>query len=119
MKVLVVDDSAVMRKFLVDALLKTGIHNVGQASNGEAAVAAVMEGNFDLVLMDWNMPKMDGLEAVREIRAKGNNVPIIMVTTESEKSRILDALKSGANNYIVKPFTAELVAKKIRETMSK
>jgi two-component system chemotaxis response regulator CheY len=119
MKVLVVDDSAVMRKVLMDALMKTGIQNVGQASNGVAAVAAVMDGNFDLVLMDWNMPKMDGLEAVKEIRAKGINIPIIMVTTESEKNRVLEALKSGANNYIVKPFTPELVASKIKETMSR
>jgi len=119
MKVLVVDDSAVMRKVLMDALLKSGIHNIGQAPNGAAALKAIENGNFDLILMDWNMPKMDGVQAVKEIRARGINTPIIMVTTESEKSRVLEALKSGANNYIVKPFTTELVATKIKETMSK
>lgn len=118
MKVLIVDDSAVMRKVVMDALMKSDITNVGQAPDGAEAVKAVMEDTYDLVLMDWNMPKMSGIEAVREIRGKGFSVPIIMVTTESEKARVLEALKAGANNYIVKPFTPEIIATKIKETMS-
>ncbi len=118
MKVLIVDDSAVMRKVIMEALLKSDISNVGQAPDGHEAVKAVSEDQYDLVLMDWNMPKMSGIEAVKEIRAKGINVPIIMVTTESEKSRVLEALKNGANNYVVKPFTPELIAAKIKDTMA-
>lgn len=118
MKVLIVDDSAVMRKVVMDALMKSDITNVGQAPDGEEAVKAVTENTYDLVLMDWNMPKMSGIEAVREIRGKGISVPIIMVTTESEKARVLEALKAGANNYIVKPFTPEIIAAKIKETMN-
>jgi len=118
MKVLIVDDSAVMRKMLMDALLKAGITNIGQAPDGREAVDAVLEDKYDLVLMDWNMPRMTGIEALREIRSKGIYVPVIMVSTESEKSRILEALKAGANNYIVKPFTAEIIAEKIKDTMS-
>lgn len=117
MKVLIVDDSAVMRKVVMDALMKSDITNVGQAPDGEEAVKAVIDNIYDLVLMDWNMPKMSGIEAVREIRRKGISVPIIMVTTESEKARVLEALKAGANNYIVKPFTPEVIAAKIKETM--
>ncbi len=117
MKVLIVDDSAVMRKVLRDALMKSDITDVGEASDGEEAVRAVMENAYDLVLMDWNMPKLSGIEAVLKIRRRGISVPIIMISTESEKSRVLEALKAGANNYIVKPFTPEIIAAKIKETM--
>ncbi len=117
MKVLIVDDSAVMRKVLMDALKKSDITNVGEARDGEEAVRAVIEDSYDLVLMDWNMPKMSGIEAVLKIRGRGISVPIIIISTESEKARVLEALKAGANNYIVKPFTPEIIAAKIRETI--
>lgn len=118
MKVLIVDDSVVMRKVLMDALMKSDITNIGEAPDGEAAVRAVIEDSYDLVLMDWNMPKMSGIEAVLKIRGRGISVPIIMISTESEKARVLEALKAGANNYIVKPFTQEIIAAKIKETMN-
>ena len=117
MKVLIVDDSAVMRKVLRDALMKSDITDVGEASDGEEAVRAVIEDSYDLVLMDWNMPKLSGIEAVLKIRRRGISVPIIMISTESEKARVLEALKAGANNYIVKPFSPEIIAAKIKETM--
>ncbi len=118
MKALVVDDSAVMRKVLIEALSQTGITNVGQAADGKEAVAAVLKEDFDIVLMDWNMPNMSGIEAVREIRSNGRQVPIIMVSTEAEKSRVVEALKSGANNYIIKPFKPEAIAERIQTTIS-
>ena len=86
MKVLVADDSAVMRRILVGALGKAGITDIGQVGDGKEAIAAVMADKYDLVLMDWNMPNMLGIDAVKEIRAKGYKVPIIMVTTENEKN---------------------------------
>ena len=73
----------------------------------------------DLVLVDWNMPKMDGITLIRKIRETDKTLPLIMVTTESEKSRVMEALKAGVNNYVVKPFTAETLSEKIEQTMSK
>lgn len=121
MKALVVDDSAVMRKVLIGALSRADIGDVDQAGDGLEAVRAV-EGNltgYGVILMDWNMPNMLGIDAVREIRARGCKTPIIMVTTEAEKSRVLDALKAGANNYIIKPFEPNAIVQKIRDMLAK
>tara|TARA_Y100000031_G_C7950822_1_gene261416 strand:- start:91 stop:420 length:330 start_codon:yes stop_codon:yes gene_type:complete len=98
------------------ALKKAGITDVTQAANGEEAVRKFLAGKFDLEMMDYHMPKMGGVEAVKEIRAMGSKVPIIMVTTEIEKTHILKALQAGASNYIVKPFTDQMVIDKIKET---
>lgn len=117
MKALVVDDSAVMRKILIGALSRAGVTDVDQASDGQEAVAAVGASDFGLILMDWNMPNMLGIDAVRAIRAAGKTMPIIMVTTEAEKSRVLEALKAGANNYIIKPFEPDAIVDKIKQVM--
>lgn len=119
MKALVVDDSSTMRKIVTGALKQVGVTEVGEAANGEEAVAAVAKEDFDVVLMDWNMPKMLGIDAVKAIRASGKKVPIIMVTTEAEKSRLIEALKAGANNYIIKPFTPDVIGAKVKETLEK
>ena len=119
MKALIVDDSISMRKVLVAVLSKIGITEVGQAADGEEAVAACDTDDYDVVLMDWNMPKMLGIDALKQIRADGKSVPIIMVTTETEKGRVLEALKAGANNYIIKPFKPDAIQLKIEETLAK
>ncbi len=119
MKALIVDDSAVMRKVLIGALSRAGITDVVQAGDGREAVEAVQSEDFGLVLMDWNMPNMLGIDAVKAIRALGKTVPVIMVTTEAEKSRVIDALKAGANNYIIKPFEPATIVTKIQETLAK
>ena len=119
MKALVVDDSAVMRKVLIGALSRANITDVDQAADGVEAVAAVRKTEYNLVLMDWNMPNMLGIDAVKEIRAGGSSVPIIMVTTEAERSRVIDALKAGANNYIIKPFEPTTIVAKIEEVLAK
>ncbi len=119
MRVLVVDDSTVMRKVLIGALSRANITEVDQACDGAEAVAATQQTDYDLVLMDWNMPNMLGIDAVRAIRAQGKSVPIIMVTTEAEKSRVIDALKAGANNYIIKPFEPSAIVSKIEDTLAK
>jgi two-component system chemotaxis response regulator CheY len=117
MKALVVDDSEVMRKVLTGALSRAGITDVDHAEDGKVAVKCCGETSFDLVLMDWYMPNMLGIEAVVAIRATGNAVPIIMVTTEAEKSRVIEALKAGANNYIIKPFEPAAIVSKIKEVL--
>lgn len=120
MKTLLVDDSATMRKILINILASGGITDIIQASDGQQAVDTVMQNDdIELVLLDWNMPNMLGIDALKLIRAAGKNVPVIMVTTEAEKSRVLDALKAGANNYIIKPFKPETIIAKIQETLAK
>ena len=119
MKALVVDDSAVMRKVVIGALSRAEIINVDQAADGKEAVEAVKENEYGLILMDWNMPNMLGIDAVKEIRALGNTTPIIMVTTEAEKSRVVEALKAGANNYIIKPFEPNTIVDKIKAVLEK
>ena len=119
MKTLVVDDSAVMRKVLIGALARASFTDVDQASDGAEAVAAASQNDYGLVLMDWNMPGMLGIDAVRAIRAQGKTMPIIMVTTEAEKSRIIDAIKAGANNYIIKPFEPGTIVAKIQDVLAK
>jgi two-component system chemotaxis response regulator CheY len=119
MKALVVDDSAVMRKVLIGALGRAGITDVDQAADGQEAVAATDAKEYNLVLMDWNMPNMLGIDAVRTIRANGKTMPIIMVTTEAEKSRVIDALKAGAQNYVIKPFEPATIVSKIQEVLAK
>jgi len=119
MKALVVDDSAVMRKVLIGALSRANIVDVDQAADGLEAVNAAQKADYDLVLMDWNMPNMLGIDAVRAIRANGKTMPIIMVTTEAEKTRVIDALKAGASNYIIKPFEPSTIVSKIQEVLEK
>jgi len=119
MKALVVDDSAVMRKVLIGALSRANITDIDQAADGVEAVSAVEKTDYDLVLMDWNMPNMLGIDAVRGIRARGKKMPIIMVTTEAEKSRVIDALKAGASNYVIKPFEPTTIVSKIQEVLAK
>ncbi len=119
MKALVVDDSAVMRKVLIGALSRANISEVDQAADGAEAVEASRRTEYDLVLMDWNMPNMLGIDAVRAIRAQGKSMPIIMVTTEAEKTRVIEALKAGANNYLIKPFEPATIVSKIQATLTK
>lgn len=114
MKVLVVDDSKTMRQILQNVLQMLGVDEIVQASDGVQAVEAAATGNFNLVLMDWNMPNMSGIEALIAIRAKGIDTPIVMVTTEAEKDRVIDALKNGANDYMVKPFTPIALEAKLK-----
>lgn len=119
MRVLIVDDSAVMRKVLIGALSRCEITQADQAANGQEAVEAAAARDYDLVLMDWNMPVMLGIDAVREIRKLGRTMPIIMVTTEAERGRVMEALHAGASNYIIKPFEARTIVERIQETLAK
>lgn len=119
MNALVVDDSAVMRKVLTGALSRVEIENVDEAEDGCQAVDLVNGGTeYAIILMDWNMPNMSGIDAVREIRASGHTMPILMVTTEAEKSRVVEAIKAGATNYIIKPFEPKGIVEKIGAVLS-
>ncbi len=118
-RVLITDDSGAMRRILTDMLRRLGIREVDEARDGLEALQRIRTTPYDLVLMDWNMPGVKGIDAVREIRAKGNRVPIIMATTESDKSKVVEALVTGANDYIIKPFTIAVLSTKIQETLNR
>ena len=119
-KVLVVDDSATIRRIIKNTLERIGYTDVVEAENGIDALTKLKEGDISLVLTDWNMPEMDGITLVKSIRAsdKFGTVPIIMVTTEAEKNEVMEALQLGVNDYIVKPFTPEILKEKIEKVMN-
>ncbi len=114
---LVVDDMSTMRKIIRTILAQLGYTNVDEAENGKEALAKLRTGNYQFVLLDWNMPEMDGLETLKAIRAdeKLKDIPVIMVTAEAKKENVLTAIQAGANNYIVKPFTPEVLKEKIEK----
>ena len=115
MKILLVDDSNTMRRIEKNTLEKMGYTDITEAGDGLEAVAKVNGTKFDLVLMDWNMPNMTGIDALKKIKADAatKSVPVIMVTSESEKSRIMEAIQAGAANYVVKPFQQDTLQEKI------
>lgn len=120
MKILLVDDSNTMRRIQANTLKSIGYEDVIQAADGQEAVNQLKANpDVNLVLMDWNMPNMTGIEALKVIKADDamKATPVIMVTSESEKSRIVEAIQSGAANYVVKPFDADTLAEKIKATV--
>lgn len=119
MKILLVDDSRTIRNIQKNTLSTIGHSEVLEAADGLEALSIVHTQHPDLVLVDWNMPKMDGITLVRKIREMNKTLPLIMVTTEAEKARVMEALRAGVNSYVVKPFTAETLSEKIAQTMAK
>ena len=115
--ILVVDDEAIVLEVVSDYLRKEGF-TVVTAADGEEALLRFQESRPDLILLDLMLPRIDGIEVCRRIRST-SNVPIIMVTTEAEKSRVIEAIKAGVNNYVVKPFTGDTLQEKINQTLSK
>lgn len=115
MKILIVDDIASMRRIVFDSLSQIGFNNIFEAKNGENALKTLKLNKIDLILCDWNMPNMNGLELLKAVRSDEElkNTPFIMITAESKKENVLDAIKAGVNNYIVKPFDTESLKEKI------
>ncbi len=119
MKILLVDDSKTMRSIQKSVLSQLGFTQIEEACDGQDAMSKVGAFQPDLMLVDWNMPIMDGITFVRNVRQNDKTTPIIMVTTESEKSRVIEAIKAGVNNYVVKPFTPDSLSQRITETLTK
>jgi two-component system chemotaxis response regulator CheY len=117
MRILVVDDSRAIRAFIRNALVGMGhpSEDIHEAGDGAEALDVLAKTNVDLVLVDWNMPRMNGLAFLRETRASEDlkHLPVVMVTSESERSQVVEAIRAGARGYIVKPFTPETLKQKI------
>lgn len=117
MKILVVDDFASMRRTVKTVLKQLGYLNISEAEDGVSALALLKNDTYQLLITDWNMPRMDGITLVRMIRSDADlkDMIIFMVTAEAETDHVLEAIKMGINDYIVKPFTAEVLQKKIEK----
>ena len=116
-KVLIVDDASFMRMMIKDILQKNGFEVIGEAANGIEAVNLYKKEKPDVVTMDITMPDMDGIEAVKEIRAFDPNAKVIMCSAMGQQSMVMDAIKSGAEDFIVKPFQADRVLEAIRKVV--
>jgi two-component system chemotaxis response regulator CheY len=114
MRILVVDDSTTMRRIIANSLKAVGYEDIVEAGDGQQALETLA--GVDMLLTDWNMPNMDGLTLVKSVRANPATagLPIIMVTSEGARDEVMEALAAGVNDYIVKPFTKDILAEKVR-----
>lgn len=119
MRFLVVDDSSTMRRIIINTLNKLGYTECREAGNGKEGLDALTANPVDIVITDWNMPEMSGVEFARAVRANDTTkgVPILMVTTNAAEGDIVEALKAGVSNYVVKPFTPATIKEKIEAVL--
>ena len=116
LKILVVDDFPTMRRIVKTLLKQNGFSNFTEAEDGVQAMKLLeSHGDFEFIVSDWNMPNMNGLELLKTVRAtpKLKHLPFLMVTAEAEKENIIEAVKSGVSNYVVKPFTGQTLKEKL------
>ncbi len=115
MKILVVDDFSTMRRIIKNLLRDLGFTNTQEADDGLTALPMLKSGNFDFLVTDWNMPGMQGIDLLKEVRADESlsTLPVLMVTAEQKREQIIEAAQAGVNGYIVKPFTAVTLKEKI------
>ncbi|GAB6183164.1 chemotaxis response regulator CheY [Thermodesulfovibrio hydrogeniphilus] len=121
-KVLVVDDFPTMRRIVKNLLKQLGFENIDEAENGEDALRKLKSsGDYKLVVSDWNMPVMEGIELLKHIRndPQLKDIAFLMVTAEAEKEKVIEAIKAGVDNYIVKPFTGEVLKEKLEKIVQK
>jgi two-component system chemotaxis response regulator CheY len=118
-KVLIVDDFATMRKVIRNLLKQVGYEDIVEAEDGVMALKALKAQKIDMIVSDWNMPNMSGLELLKAVRSDPDlaETPFLMVTAEALQDNVVAAVKAGVNNYIVKPFTAEVLNEKIKKIM--
>lgn len=119
MKALIVDDSSTMRRIIKKALQEMGMDSV-EAGDGNEALASLRSApDIDFVLLDWNMPNMNGFDTLKAIKADAAtaSIPVLMVTTEAERSQVVKAIQAGAKQYVVKPFTTDILVEKIKKAL--
>jgi two-component system chemotaxis response regulator CheY len=121
MKVLVVEDFATMRRIFKYVLKKIGFTNIIEADDGSTALAVLKKDKVDLIVSDWNMPKVSGLELLKSVRSDESmkDMPFLMVTADGQKDSIVQAVQAGVSNYVVKPFTADTVKEKLEQMFDK
>jgi len=121
MKILVVDDFPTMRRIVKNLFKQLGFDNIEEAEDGAQAYLKLKNGDFKFVCSDWNMPNMDGFELLRKVRSDPQlkETPFLMVTAEAEKQKVIEAIKAGVSNYVVKPFTAEVLKEKMDRIFEK
>ncbi|GBD39493.1 MAG: two-component system response regulator [Deltaproteobacteria bacterium] len=121
MKILVVDDFPTMRRIIKNLLKQLGYENIEEAEDGIQAYSKLKNNGFEFIVSDWNMPNMDGFELLKKVRSDPQlkDIPFLMVTAEAEKDKVIEAIKAGVSNYIVKPFTAEVLREKMDRIMEK
>jgi len=114
-RILVVDDFSTMRRIVKNLLSDLGFNNTVEAEDGNSAMAVLRQDAVELVITDWNMPGMTGIELLREIRADARfrTLPVLMVTAEAKREQIIEAAQNGVNGYIIKPFTAQTLEEKL------
>lgn len=115
MRVLIVDDFSTMRRIIKNLLTDLGFNNSVEAEDGHSALAVLRQDAVELVVTDWNMPGMSGIELLRAIRADPQlrGLPVLMVTAEAKREQIIEAAQAGVNGYIIKPFTAQTLEEKL------
>jgi len=121
MPILIVDDFSTMRRIVKTCLRQIGFENVTEAEDGKVALEKALDGDFKLIVSDWNMPNMMGIDLLKAVRAdaKLKGTPFLMVTAEAQKENIIEAAKAGVSNYIIKPFTADGMQQKLEAIFSK
>jgi two-component system chemotaxis response regulator CheY len=121
MKILVVDDFSTMRRIVKNLLKQLGYENIEEAEDGAQGYSKLKNGGFGFVVSDWNMPNLDGLGMLQKIRSDPElkDLPVLMVTAEAEKEKVITAIQAGVNNYIVKPFSGEVLKEKIDKIFEK
>ena len=119
MQILVADDLSVIRSIIRKAVKQHGVDTVDEARDGAEAWELIQQKTYHLMIIDWFMPKMDGLEVVRKARELGVTCPIIMQTTNNERARVMEAIQAGVNDYILKPFCTADVHEKIESHIVK
>jgi two-component system chemotaxis response regulator CheY len=119
MRILIVDDSSTMRRIIINTLNKIGYKECHEAGNGREAVEALAKTPVDMIITDWNMPEMSGLEFIKAVRAndRTKHLPVVMVTTNASQDDLVAAMQAGVNNYVVKPFTADTIKEKIEAAL--
>ncbi len=119
MNILIVDDYKTMLRIIRNLLRQLDFNNVDEATDGAQALSMLRSGNYGLVISDWNMQPMTGLQLLQEVRADGKlrNLPFIMITAESKTENVIAAKQAGVSNYIVKPFNAETLKEKIEKVL--
>ena len=122
-KILVIDDMLTMRKVVSKCCRDLGFSDITEAPNGEEAWTKIQEANppFQLIISDWNMPKLSGVELLKKVRADArfSKTPFVLVTAESEKEQVVEAIKAGVTNYVTKPFTVDTLREKLEAAHKK